>query len=102
MIGDAIRLWYRQDELSPETYASRKDRLHKRLAEMIDEPWKGAHAKRLIKRLRRHRGDLFTFLDQEGVPFDNNHAEHRFARPSSFEKTATATAASTEPIVRPS
>jgi len=81
LIGDAIRLWYRQDELLSEAYASRKDRLHKRLAEMIDRPWKSNHAKRLIKRLRRHRGDLFTFLDQEGVPFDNNHAE-RSIRPA--------------------
>ena len=81
LIGDAIRLWYRRDELLPETYASRKDCLHKRLARMIDKSWKDDHAKRLIKRLRRHRGDLFTFLDQEGVPFDNNHAE-RSIRPA--------------------
>jgi hypothetical protein len=39
------------------------------------------HAKRLIKRLRRHQDDLFTFLDQEHVPFDNNHAE-RCIRPA--------------------
>lgn len=81
LIGDAIRLWRRQDELSPEAYASRKDRLHQRLAEMIDAPWKNTHAKRLIKRLRRHQDELFTFLDQEGVPFDNNHAE-RSIRPA--------------------
>lgn len=81
LIGDAIRLWYRQDALASEAYLSRKDRLHKRLAEMIDGPWKSNHAKRLIKRLRRHQDDLFTFLDQEGVPFDNNHAE-RSIRPA--------------------
>ena len=81
LIGDAIRLGRRQDELSPEVYASRKARLHARLAEMIDRPWKSSHARRLIKRLRRHRGDLFTFLDQEGIPFDNNHAE-RSIRPA--------------------
>jgi len=81
LMSDAIRLWYRQDELSPEVYASRKDCLHKRLAEMIDRPWKGKHARRLVKRLRRHQSDMFTFLDQEGVPFDNNHAE-RSIRPA--------------------
>ena len=81
LIGDAIRLWRRQDELSPEQYASRCARIDKRLAEMIDTPWEGAHAKRLIKRLRRHQCDLFTFLTQEGVPFDNNHAE-RSIRPA--------------------
>jgi len=81
LIGDAIRLWYRKDEVSAKTYASRKVCLHKRLAEMIDTDWQDSHAKRLIKRLRRHQDDLFTFLDQAGVPFDNNHAE-RSIRPA--------------------
>jgi transposase len=81
LLGDAIRLWRRREELSPETYASRRDRIHRRLAELIDTPWKDANAKRLIKRFRRHQDELFTFLDQEGVPFDNNHAE-RTIRPA--------------------
>ena len=35
----------------------------------------------LLKRFRRHRNDLFTFLDDPAVPFDNNHAE-RAIRPA--------------------
>ncbi len=81
LVGDAIRLWRRQDELTAEQYQSRRDRLHKRLGQMIDTSWEDKQAKRLIKRLRRHREDLFTFLDQPGVPFDNNHAE-RIIRPA--------------------
>ena len=81
LIGDAIRLWRRQDELTTEQYQSRRDRLHKRLSDLIDTPWEDKEAKRLIKRLRRHQGDLFTFLDQPGVPFDNNYAE-RTIRPA--------------------
>jgi len=81
LIGDAIRLWRRKEELPAETYASRRQRLDARLAEMIDTDWQDANARRLIKRLRRHQNDLFTFLDQEGVPFDNNHAE-RSIRPA--------------------
>jgi transposase len=81
LVGDAIRLWRRQDELSAETYASRRRRLDARLADMIDADWQDAHAGRLVKRLRRHQNELFTFLDQEGVPFDNNHAE-RSIRPA--------------------
>lgn len=81
LVGDAIRLWRRQDELPVATYASRRRRLDVRLAEMIETPWEDAHAQRLVKRLRRHQHDLFTFLDQEGVPFDNNHAE-RSIRPA--------------------
>ena len=38
LVGDAIRLWHRQDELAAEQYQSRRDRLHKRLGELIDAP----------------------------------------------------------------
>lgn len=81
LIGDAIRLWRAQAELPEATYASRKARLHNRLTEVIDTDWQDTHAARLIKRLRRHQSDLFTFLDQPEVPFDNNHAE-RSIRPA--------------------
>jgi hypothetical protein len=83
LVADAIRLWYRQEELTAEQYQSRRDRLHKRLALLIDTPWEDKQAKRLVKRLRRHCEDLFTFLDQPGVPFDNNHAE-RIIRPAAI------------------
>lgn len=81
LLGDAIRLWRQKDELAAETYASRRQRLTIRLQELIDTDWKDVQARRLIKRLRRHQNDLFTFLDQPGVPFDNNHAE-RSIRPA--------------------
>jgi transposase len=81
LLGDAIRLWRRHDELSEEAYASRRGRLEVRLQQLIDTPWEGTHAKRLVKRLRRHQNDLFTFLDQPGVPFDNNAGE-RAIRPA--------------------
>lgn len=81
LLGDAIRLWRRQSELLSETYASRRKRLDARLAEMIDTQWTNTHARRIVKRLRRHQNALFTFLEQEGVPFDNNHAE-RSIRPA--------------------
>ena len=81
LLADAIRLWRAQDELPGETYASRRRRLDARLAEMIETDWQDIQAGRLIKRRRRHQHDLFTFLDQPGVPFDNNHAE-RSIRPA--------------------
>jgi transposase len=81
LVGDAIRLWRARAELPEEIYASRRVRITTRLEELLATPWKDRHAKRLIKRLRRHRNDLFTFLDQPGVPFDNNTAE-RGIRPA--------------------
>ena len=35
-------------------------------------PWKDKQAKRPLKRFRRHRQDLFPFLDAPAVPFANN------------------------------
>jgi transposase len=81
LIGDAIRLWRAHGELSPDAYASRKDRLRERLLDLIKTPWKNKEAKRLVKRLRRHRADVLTFLNHEDVPFENNHAE-RAIRPA--------------------
>ena len=81
LLGDAIRLWKNRDELNVDVLASRRQRLDKRLAELITTDWDDGNAKRLVKRLRRHQNDLFTFLDKEGVPFDNNHAE-RSIRPA--------------------
>jgi transposase len=81
LLGDAIRLWRGRGEMPQASYASRRGRLAARLQGLIDTPWKDRHAKRLVKRLRRHQNDLFTFLDQPDVPFDNNTAE-RGIRPA--------------------
>lgn len=80
LIHDAIRLSQRRD-LTAEEFASRRLRLQGRLEALIEAPWEDSQAKRLIKRLRRHQDQLFTFLDQPDVPFDNNHAE-RSLRPA--------------------
>ena len=84
LLRDAIRLWKR-DDVSQDEHASKRARLDQRLAALIDgnsgDDWQHADARRLIKRLRRHRDELFTFLDVAGVPFDNNHAE-RAIRPA--------------------
>jgi transposase len=81
LIGDAIRLWRKQAELPEHKYAALRARLAERLQLLIDTDWNDPQAKRLIKRFRRHQNDLFTFLDQPGVPFDNNSAE-RAIRPA--------------------
>lgn len=81
LLGDAIRLWKAKTELTADTYASRRERLEKRLEILIETDWDNQHARRLIKRLRRHREDLLTFLHQDNVPFENNHAE-RSIRPA--------------------
>lgn len=77
LIRDAIRA----RTLSAKKRAARRQRLDERLQALTTQPWENKHARRLVKRLRRHAGDLFTFLDHPEVPFDNNHAE-RMIRPA--------------------
>jgi transposase len=81
LLRDAIRLWRRKAECPQEEFNSRRERLTLRLAALIEMPWRDSHARRLMKRLRRHQNDLFTFLDQPDVPFENNEAE-RAIRPA--------------------
>jgi transposase len=81
LIMDAIRLYRRRDKHSPQAYVSRSQCITKRLQELIDTPWTDKQAQRLIKRFRRHQDELFTFLHDPDVPFDNNLAE-RSIRPA--------------------
>ncbi len=76
-LKDAVRLGEQRQEHSSPTYARRKAKLHKRLDELIAAAFEDADAKRLIKRLRRHRDEMLTFLDHEGVSPYNNHAEQQ-------------------------
>ena len=75
LIRDAIRLHKRKSDLDAAVYQRRLDRIESRLKLMIAYDWSNKEAQRLVKRLRRHQHELFTFLWEEGVPFDNNFAE---------------------------
>lgn len=77
LIRDSIRLSKRRKELSAKAFTSRRRRLDVRLRELLAQPWEQRHARRLVKRLRRHASELFTFLDHAEVPFDNNHGERQ-------------------------
>lgn len=77
LIRDSIRA----RKLSVRKRAGRRQRLEQRLQALVEQTWDNKHARRLVKRLRRHAKDLFTFLDHPEVPFDNNHAE-RMIRPA--------------------
>ncbi|MGC1955676.1 MAG: IS66 family transposase, partial [Gammaproteobacteria bacterium] len=77
LLRDAVRLGQAREKLPAKHYERRKARLHRRLDELIAAPWKDRHAQRLVKRLRRHRQELFTFLDHADVSPYNNHAEQQ-------------------------
>ena len=75
LLRDAMRLRGRRDQYSASKYESLCKCIEERMTALIEESWENANAIRLVKRLRRHRAELFVFLYNDGVPSDNNHAE---------------------------
>ena len=81
LLRDGLRLKLGEDP-DAGTFASRRVRIDERLTGVLEAPPSdNANVARLLKRLRRHRDDLFTFLDYPDVPPDNNRAE-REIRPA--------------------
>ncbi len=76
LLRDGIRL-RKQDDFAPDKYRSRIEALNKRLATLAAEEPVDGDAHRLTKRLRKYAEYLFTFLDYEHVPFENNFAERQ-------------------------
>ena len=72
-LKDAIRLSDKQSWLRSEDFIRKKDRLLTTDHECKD-------AKRLVKRLNRHKNELFTFLEYKGVSPYNNHAEQQMRK----------------------
>ena len=81
LLRDAVRLGAARAALPAESFASRRALLDRRRDALLAATWDNANARRLIKRLRRYCDALFTFLDHEDVPCDNNRAE-REIRPA--------------------
>ena len=76
LLRDGIRL-RKRDDFAPEKYRDRIDKLNKRLADLSTQECLDGDARRLTKRLRKYAEYLFTFLDYDHVPFDNNFAERQ-------------------------
>ena len=81
LLKDAIRLYERKDRLEQKDYDRRKKRLYGRLGQFLKVDYTFKDGKRLIKRLKRHKNELFTFLEYEGVSPYNNHVEQQLRKP---------------------
>jgi transposase len=71
----------KERHLVPQEFARRRQELDLDLDRLLTNPADDPDTWRLFKRVRKYRHDLFTFLDEEGVAPDNNHAE-REIRPA--------------------
>jgi len=81
LLKDALRLSERQGHVPLAAYQRLKQRLYHRLDHVLSTPYHDQDAKRLLKRLKRHRHELFTFLEYPGVSPYNNHAEQQMRIP---------------------
>jgi hypothetical protein len=62
-------------------FTRRKQRLYSRFEQFLRQDPSDKDARRLIKRLKRHKDELFTFLEYENVSPYNNHAEQQMRKP---------------------
>jgi len=81
LLKDAIRLSEKEGQGSAQTYQRRKARLDERLRRFLAAPAQDQDARRLLKRLKRHQEELFTFLEYPDVSPYNNHAEQQMRKP---------------------
>jgi transposase len=86
--GDAIRLELSRGVRSTDEYNGKLSLLHGRITELAVGDWGNTHARRLAKRLHKYGGELLTFVEFEGVPSSNNHAE-REVRPAVLMRKAS-------------
>jgi len=80
LIRDGLRLRKRPD-YTPERYRSRFALIYHRLDALAGAAYTDPDARRIAKRISKHRDHLFTFLDRLDVPSDNNGGE-REIRPA--------------------
>ncbi len=81
IIDDAKRLNETRGKLAPWVFARRVRLLKERLFDFAAQPFTNQNWKRLSKRLLKYYHEILTFLDVQGLPSDNNHAE-RMIRPN--------------------
>jgi len=87
LLRDGIRL-RKQDDFSTNKARGRIDRLNRRLAALAAEEHIDGDARRLTKRLRKYAEYLFTFLDYDDVPFENNFAERQIRPAVNLRKSS--------------
>jgi len=81
ILKDAVRLHQRKGHLNAADYVRLREKLNNRLQQFLKQDHVDKDAKRLIKRLKRHQNELFTFLEYDNVSPYNNHAEQQMRKP---------------------
>jgi transposase len=88
LFGDAVRLELTRGVKPAGEYDRKLSRLHGRVVGLSIGGWSNTHARRLARRLSKYGAELLTFVEFEGVPPSNNHAE-REVRPAVLMRKAS-------------
>jgi transposase len=72
-VHDAAR--FIEEDPSPPERKDAYTRFYRRLERIMKEPYTDPDCLRLVKRLKKHRNSLLTFLEVESVDYHNNTAE---------------------------
>jgi transposase len=86
--GDAVRLEAQRPTRTADDFDTKLCRLHGRVTDLASASWTNPHAQRLAKRLSKYGPELLTFVEFDGVPPSNNHAE-REVRPAVLMRKAS-------------
>jgi transposase len=89
LLRQAMALRRRRGELSPHGYAAARGRIEAAMDRLLAGTYTDPDNARLAKRLRKHRGSLFTFLYRGEVEATNNRAE-RELRPAVIARKLSA------------
>lgn len=81
LINDAVKLQGLHESLEDKVYQRRLRRLKQRLFDLMIYPYRNRNLKRLAKRFAKYWLDMFTFLKDPNVAWNNNLAE-RMIRPN--------------------
>ena len=81
LLQDALRLGAERHRYTDAEYDRRWRRLYNRLAALHDAEYRDKDCRRLALRLKKHREELFVFLERDDVDATNNHGE-RSIRPA--------------------
>ena len=88
LLKDAIRLSEKREQMEAKQYDHLKTRLYSRLDQFLAASYGDKDALRITKRLRRHKQELFTFLEHPEVSPYNNHAEQQMRKPVLVRKVS--------------
>ncbi len=81
LINDALRLQGQHGRMNKTAYLRRVAMIKQRLFDFMTYPYRNKNLKRLSKRFSKFWLDMFTFLQDPGIAWNNNLAE-RMIRPN--------------------